>query len=80
MGCYIWFVPHVTIDPYPNGMSGIKTTTGYDKTGIPGYWCSSRNYGTQDNDWWRSICGHTVDKAFTICPVCDEKQPELSKD
>ena len=55
----------------PDGVSGFKTTQ------VGNLWFMSvPGYGPDDHDWWRSQCGHTVDKALAECPVCGEQQPQ----
>jgi len=70
MSRYLWFETNKN-RIVSDGTSGIKVTPGYS-----GWWMSLASYGPDDQDWWRSICGHTVDKIYPVCPVCGEKQME----
>ena len=77
MSKYMWFHPGRE-NPFPHGTSGVKTTTGYISGNIPGYWCSHPSYGPGDLDWWRSTCGHIVEKTLETCPACgDQQQPSI---
>lgn len=63
-------------------ISGAHVTTGYQREDMghtaPGCWVSVPGAAPAPvmspgvRDWWRSVCGHTVDRVLEICPVCGE--------
>ena len=78
---YISFTPFSQYPPasqpsYAPGLrsSGLIVTEGVSGN-QKGLWISGPLYGPNDQDWWRSQCGHTVDFEMEQCPACGEAKP-----